>query len=334
MSTPPRLQKLPKTVLYIFGTIFLLTFGVPLFFGIAGGVLALFLSGSWLEGLGFLFTVTLGFGGVGGVVFFILKHGSKQQKKQQARHQAILQALPKLFGSNFGKVAVTSPEVIIPQSPYLSHIFGKAPVPTLDIYQMLYQRTFTLTSTNSFSGQGYRTSVEDYLSFELQGTTHYLSELKVEKMIRGENNTTYEPYGTFVVLRSSVDHRFAGTTVVVSEGLFRGWLPRYQKVRLESPEFEECFEVRSTSQQEARVCLKTNVMTAWQDYLVPRSNRGFMEFHEGFVTIGLELKKELFQTDAQSRITQASARYSRQTIEQLLNLTQLLNINHEYLYKS
>ena len=326
--------QLPAWVLYVIGGGAFLVVGGSIFFGFLIGLLHAVQTGEWLSLVAATIMQILILGGVGVFGWFSFRQNSRRRLAKEKREQALLQAIPRILGPQFGQVTSSPVTQVLEDSVYLTGIFGVAPTPVLDPSEMIRRRSLHLLPSKKFSGTSYRAEVEDHLSFTYQEAVYHFAELHVAKITRTEEGRAqYTPYGTFLVLSSPVDHEFTGTTVVASEGLFWGYLPRLERVRLESPEFEKYFEVRSDSQREARVCLKTNVMMAWQDYVALRGNRGFMEFSGGRVTIGLAVDQELFRLDAQGRLSPAQIQHSRQVLFHLLRLTHTLNINHEYLYK-
>ena len=75
-------------------------------------------------------------------------------------------------------------------------------------------------------------------------------------------------------------------------------------------------------------------MSAWLDYLSPVKRLGFLEFQNRHVIIGIQLERSIFQADNAGRVSPADAAYSRTVIRHGLELARLLNINHEYLYRT
>ena len=249
----------------------------------------------------------------------------RTQQKQAARR--FIESLPTLLGVEFTNVSPKRPRELFATSPYLHSLFFAIP-------WRGYKRVTSLETEylRHYMGPRYSTYVEDCVEFSYRNRTYGLAELRVQQQIGGVENPKTE---TVLVIISPVDHQFSGYTLVHSRDLFVTHPgPDLPPVRLESPVFQELFKTYSSSQREARVCLKTNVMSAWLDYLSPLNRLGFLEFENRHVIIGIQLERSIFQADNAGRVSPADAAYSRTVIHHGLELAGLLNINHEYLYRA
>lgn len=125
----------------------------------------------------------------------------------------------------------------------------------------------------AFASQGVlpnydRSSLEDHIIGEHQGVPLEIieAELKEKRTTRTKNGTrtTYVTVFDGLLIRCGFKKSFTGYTLVKRDGgfltkLFSG-RGKYERVRLEDPEFEEAFEVFSDDQVEARYLLQPAFM--------------------------------------------------------------------------
>ncbi len=177
----------------------------------------------------------------------------------------------------------------------------------------------------------YLAQVEDQYDIVYEGADYKFGEYSIQILREAKNIHYYADYARFLVVRAKVDHDFEGETVL-SRKLY--WFSRsgLDKVNLESREFAMKFVVYSNNQREARVCLKTNVMQALND-LNPQG-KFFMEFSRGYVTIGVEHNAGVFEHETRKKLLLSQFEDSKYLVIKMMELTEKLNINHEYLYKT
>ena len=204
------------------------------------------------------------------------------------------------------------------------------------------------TTDNMYDGQRasrrdarFAVTSEDEIRVTKDGTTSRICEITIyakHSRTTKQGDTVRTEYywskrGNYITLQQPVDHDFDGTTFVYSKSFPIKMSRGMENVRLESQEFSKQFRVYTDNQREARVCLKTNVMTALMDTL--DSNNGIaLEFTGGYVTIILETKHLLFELDLAREYSAEDLDKNVTLINFLTNITQQLNINHEYLYKT
>lgn len=160
-----------------------------------------------------------------------------------------------------------------------------------------------------------------------------IGEVRVEEKVETEKSHYWKHKGYYLVVQEKVDHDFEGETLVWSKYFPAKFYHHKYKVKLESKEFRKRFHTYTTNQREARVCLKTNVMSSILDTFEP-SRQIFMEFRNQWLIIGMEISNPLFEIDLNREYTYDDLIQNLHSIKYLEDLAEKLNINHEYLYKS
>lgn len=172
--------------------------------------------------------------------------------------------------------------------------------------------------------------VEDALNFEYQNRSCVFTELKVKK----RQFFWYRNYRNWLIVQIPVDHHFEGVTVVYSKQVSGVYREGLQADRFESPRFSELFEVYTNNPREARVCLKTNVLSALLDLQRQRARPLWLEFKDQTVFIGLDHPAGIFECQPSQPLTVHDLQSSGELLHWLLEITNQLKVNHEYLYKS
>lgn len=171
--------------------------------------------------------------------------------------------------------------------------------------------------------------VEDALSFEYKGRACTFGEIKVER--RGFFR--YRPLYNWLVVEVPVDHTFEGETVVYTQDLTQIYTQGLAPDTYESPEFAKYFQVSTSNPREARVCLKTNVIAALSDFHARNPRPMWLEFRDQVVLIGVDYPAGIFEARPSQPLTARDLQASGRILHAMLEITNLLNINHEYLYK-
>ena len=197
----------------------------------------------------------------------------------------------------------------------------------------IYQYSAQTNKTGAYHpfGRNKRAAIiEDALAFDYQDRACTFGEVKVEK--RGFFR--YRPLYNWLVVRVPVDHEFEGETVVFTKQLSETYTRGLTPDTYESPEFNERFQVYTSNPREARLCLKTNVIAALLDLQAHYPRPLWLEFKAHSVLIGLDYPAGIFEAKPGQLLTEADLQTSGRTLHALLEITELLNINHEYLYRS
>lgn len=241
----------------------------------------------------------------------------REGKVRMVTNNIVQDELSKIYEN----VSILNPKNIFQNSAYLSHRFDTDPVMSVH-YDKFFSAEF-MQETLSYGREEDRVTIGDFYTFEHNNQSYTLFELKENK-------------SAMAVLISPVDHDFQGFTLACKHYFSSEYpLPDgFEKVELESEDFMSKFRVYTTSQVDARICLKTNVMTAWEKYTRSHNINTFIEFGKNKVMIGIQIKPELFAADREGNVTKQNLDKSMQLLAHMIELTQLLNINHEYLYKS
>ena len=184
-----------------------------------------------------------------------------------------------------------------------------------------------------FDFQELEARVEDEWVVQDARRRHQLGEVSIRQIFESENTRRVKELGTWLVVSSEVDHEFAGETVILSQKLFPVSQRGLEKVILESPVFNQHYRVYSNNQREARVCLKTNVIAALTR-LEEEYAQTFIEFKNRRVLIGVRTASRLFEFNLGEEYTEDSLKDSLEVVHALTALSEELNINHEYLYRS
>ena len=171
--------------------------------------------------------------------------------------------------------------------------------------------------------------IEDALGFEYQNRPCRFAEVKVER--RGFFR--YRSLYNWLVVQVPVDHGFEGETVVYTKDLTQTYTQDLTLDTYESPEFAKYFQVHTSNPREARVCLKTNVIAALSDFHARNPRPMWLEFRDQVVLIGIDYPAGIFEAKPGRTLTRSDLQESGQTLRAMLEITDLLNINHEYLYK-
>ncbi len=253
----------------------------------------------------------------------VTNYGNMAKSINDKADKAKVDTIIRKLSEKYSVVQIANPKNIVQNSVYLSHRYSKDPHLSVNIDKFN-------SSTNEFAQESLRygkfsddVSVGDFYTFTYENQMYTLFELK--------NNIS-----ATAVLISPVDHHFDGVTIA-SQYHFAAerFLPKdFEKVRFENDAFMNKFRVYTTSQTDARVCFKTNVISAWKKYTAELDQGSFIEFGNQQVLIGIPIKPELFFADREGNISVQNLNHSLELIEHMIDLTQLLNINHEYLYKS
>lgn len=234
--------------------------------------------------------------------------------------------IPKFLRFSYSQIQKIDPKVIVSNSRFLAY-------PWL-ISSLGADRSIkTLYKNGKNTNQNYKGLVEDYWRIVNDHRVSYICEYKLSKLINPtDSKPTYNSYGKWLVVQTMVDHNFTATTIVSSKLMYTPYIKDLENLTLEGLDFNQFFKAYTSNQREARVCLKTNVMEALVK-LEKETGRVFVEFKDGFVIIGVESGEEFLELKKDREFTIQDLDSAKDLIDILLNLTNELNINHEYLYK-
>jgi Protein of unknown function (DUF3137) len=98
--------------------------------------------------------------------------------------------------------------------------------------------------------------------------------------------------------------KFYGRTIVKRKSFFKSEMPQgYEKVVLESPEFMDLFEVFTTNQVEARMCLQTDIMSNLTDLIKLHDQNLEVSFANNRIFVALSTSVNSFEVDMRNSIT-------------------------------
>lgn len=241
---------------------------------------------------------------------------SSQSKQAEVYfHRSVV---PSLLQSVAKRVQPATPTDLIRGSRFLSQF---------KLYQTHGANTvYTPAKFSVREMQKYLVNYEDLWSLQTGLQVAYVGEVKVQKFRALTTSGYWQNLGSWLVVKTAVDQPFTGQTIVTSRALQQEGVFGPDNLRLESPEFTRLFRSHTDNQREARMVLKTNVMSALID-LEKKFGRVFVEFYQQEVLIGISSQKYIFEITPNKTYTLEEAQESLQTIRYLLSLAYQLRIN-------
>lgn len=176
-----------------------------------------------------------------------------------------------------------------------------------------------------------RYSAEDFISGRVDKTDICFSEVHAEERhVQTSKNGTKE-YWTDIfkgfLFIADFHKDFTGQTILYRNSWFKFRFGSEKRVKLENNEFEHCFDTYSTDEIEARYILSTSMM----ERLVTMNRRlgdGItISFRNSNVYIAIPDSQNHFETSLWSPLTRENLESEFQTVSELVQIVDELNLN-------
>lgn len=236
--------------------------------------------------------------------------------------------LPRFFSPAFTDLKGIKDDLAIPLNQFGSNltIYGNVMLVEYDIKNKSKNKT-------AFYGiQDRITNIEDAFGFTFDRRRHVFNEMVTDKVSIFAKNHLFTTIYKWASITSDVDHSFSGNTVVYTKNLKDFKVYGLDEDETESVEFNKIFNFYTSDGVEARVCLKTNVMSALLD-LSQKVDYMWVEFAYNKVFIAVSNKKGLFDVGPEELLTGKRLQHDGEMLMQLVNLSKELNINHNFIYR-
>jgi len=196
--------------------------------------------------------------------------------------------------------------------------------------------SLNLVYATEFLKRADRSKTEDYLSGKIDGVSFISSDVKLEeKHVRHTKNGTRTYYETYFLGRIFVfefNKSFDGYLQVLESG--RPTKQRgYNKVKLESIEFNKKFKTYSTNDHSAFYVLTPHFMESLQTF--ERKNRGFINFSfiDNNLYIGLNNFRDTFELKIFKELNQTTLKEFQREMLVLKEIVMELKLNNNIFKK-
>lgn len=188
----------------------------------------------------------------------------------------------------------------------------------------------TFCSCKLFSNPD-RYSSEDFISGRVDKTDICFSEVHAEERHVSTSKNGTKEYWTDIfkgfLFIADFHKDFSGSTILYRNTWIKFRFGSEKRVKLESNEFERCFDVFSTDEIEARYILSTSMM----ERLVTMNHRlgdGItISFQHSHVYIAIPDSKNHFEASIWSPLTREKLESEFQTVSELVQIVDELNLN-------